>query len=310
MIKNLSGLAVAAVLLTAVPAMADDLKVWGYGSVVTILSQDTGLATTDNDANLTTNTWVELDFSKTMGNVTSRLDIDLGTIAPLSIEQASAIVKHGTHTLTVGRFNSPIGFEAQDAPYRLQTSTGQLFGLRPANLTGFSLSADLNPITVGLLFANDWNATAVAGSPRVGLTDNTTGLSASLALGGSSTVALGYLTSNATGGAVADGDITNLVATTKMVPNLLAAFEYQSGDVRTGWGLTGNYTHGMHGVTLRYDSVETDGSTNDPATGLTLAGSCKMTEGITSQVEYKTTNTGVKNAADSDWITLQFIVGL
>lgn len=298
--KKVLSLAVGVVLLATAPVMAEGLKISGFVDIVTPLMLDTGdpaLSGLEADFELQTGADAEVDFEKTVGKVTVRLDVD-STDGAVAIEQAKFIVNNGSWWFTGGSFNSPIGFELQDAPDMLQITHGQLFDRKPANLTGYMVGGSWNKLTVNGIFANDVN-----GDPRVGETDNSLGLSASLALGEKSNLALGLITSES----ATSGDLVSVVATTKVIPNLLLAFEYQTEDTYKGWGLTGNYKHGVHGITLRYDLVDTEGSADDAATSLTLAAKCEMTENVASVIEWRTNDSGAVGADNTSSLNLKFV---
>lgn len=301
MIKKVLGLVGVTLLLATAPVMAEGLKIDGFVDIVTPIMSDLGdpaLSDVEADFKLQTSADAEVDFEKTTGKVTVRLDVDSSDGVTL-IEQAKFIVNNASSWFTGGKFNSPIGFEKQDAHDKLQITNGQLFEERPSNLSGFMLGTTVSVLTLNALFVNDWNADSLGG-PNPGETDNSIGLTAAVALGGSSNLALGLLTSES----ATSGGLTNLVATTKVVPNLLLAFEYQKDDTYTGWGLTGNYTHGVHGVTVRYDSVDPEGPA-DASTLLTLAGSFAMLENLKTVLEWSTFDDG--GPFDVSLLALQFV---
>ncbi len=93
---------------------------------------------------------VELDVMKSFGeNIRLRADMDFGRVASsglgtaaFTLEQAYATanipVGNGIEFL-LGRFNTPIGFEAADVIDNYTISKSVLFGLRPTNTTGAKL---------------------------------------------------------------------------------------------------------------------------------------------------------------------------
>ena len=170
--------------------------------------------------------------------------------------------------LTGGKFNSPIGFEAQDAPDLLQISTGFLFDLVPSNLTGVMLSGGMEMVNVSLIAANEIHGTSE---------ENT--------IGGVLTLTPMEDVSISVGGLIApekkagDKDILNIVAQTSMIPSVLLAAEYTLDDNNRGVGVVANMTHDAaipHWLTLRWNGVWTDaGSTFNPFSALGCAGSSK-----------------------------------
>jgi hypothetical protein len=288
----ISGFATVA-LLAGFGAGASAAEVSGYASIWTNLSSDTASTT-----ELMTSVGAEVDFEKTMGKSNVRLDVDLkdGGAAIVTIEQAKFTQGlHSNLSLTGGRFNSPIGFEKQDSPDKWQFSNGQLFAGRPANLDGLMVSWWGGPATVDVIFANDWKGQAIPATDF----DNSIGVRGSVKAGPVN-VALGYLTSERT-----VGDLLNLVLLGTQGP-ITGVFEYHTDDLQDGWGLTGNYVHGKHGVTLRYDSVELDVPGADASTTLTLGVSCKMWELVTTKLEWKQTDLG-GTADKTDALTLQWV---
>ncbi len=299
----ISGFATLALLAGSV-AGANAADVSGYANIWTNLSSDTASTT-----ELKTSVGAEVDFEKTMGKSNVRLDVDLKDSskgAAVAIEQAKFTQQlHSNLSLTGGRFNSPIGFEKQDSPDKWQFSNGQLFAGRPANLDGLMVSWWGGPATVDVIFANDWQGQA----------DTTTDFDHSIGVRGSVkagpvNIALGYLTSERTPTDVTpgSGDLLNVVILGTQGP-ITGVFEYHADDAQDGWGLTGNYVHGKHGVTLRYDSVEADVPVpgDDASTSLTLGLSCKMWESVTTKLEWRQDDSGVAGEPKTDALTLQWV---
>ena len=72
-------------------------------------------------------------------------------------------------------------------------------------------------------------------------------------------VAVGLLSSDG-----ASGDTTNIVATWNGAMangGLTTTFEYTENDTSDGWGITAQYSHGSHGLTVRYDDVDGSNTT-------------------------------------------------
>jgi hypothetical protein len=304
----ISGFATLA-LLTGSIASASAADVSGYASIWTNLSSNATSTTSGSTTELKTSVGAEVDFEKTMGKSNVRLDVDLKDATStdtdiVTIEQAKFTQGfHSNLSLTAGRFNSPIGFEKQDSPDKWQFSNGQLFAGRPANLDGLMVSWWGGPATVDVILANDWEGQAASTADF----DNSIGVRGSVKAGPVS-VALGYLTSEPAM-ATSTGDLFNVVLLGTQGP-ITGVFEYHSDEVKDGWGLTGNYAHGKHGVTLRYDSVELETPAApgaDAKTTLTLGVSCKTWELVTTKLEWKQTDLGGVADKKTDELTLQWV---
>jgi hypothetical protein len=100
---------------------------------------------------------VELDLMKSFGeNIRLRADLDFGRVASsgwgtnaFTLEQAYATanipVGNGMEFL-LGRFNTPIGFEAADVIDNHTISKSAMFGLRPTNTTGAKIYYAFNDL--------------------------------------------------------------------------------------------------------------------------------------------------------------------
>ncbi len=319
------GLIVATLLILGGAGLshAGDLKITGFADIILPLSDEAGddlaldaKGKAANSTELKTGVTGEVDFEKEAGPVTFRLDLNLpangleATNVGGGIEQAKFIWKiPGADvwglSLTGGAFNAPIGFEAQDAPDKLQTTNGQLFFLRPANLAGLMLSGGMGPAAVNLYFANEFRgATSAPPPPGGGLLgeENSVGGLVTVKPMEMASLAVGYITSPKEAG---NGNVTDIVASTTMVPNLLLALEYLTDENNKGWGITASYTHGPHLLTARYDSVDND-TTDTTPTSLTLAGTWAMTDTLSGVLEFRQDDPDT--AADStNTATLQFV---
>jgi hypothetical protein len=286
------------VLLAGFAAGVNAADVSGYANIWTVLSSD------DAKKEFKSSAEAEVDFQKTDGKTTVRVDVDLaGTTTALEQAKVTRGLKDSL-SFTAGMFNTPIGLEKQDAPDKWQTSNGQLFGLRPANVTGVMLSWWGGPAGLDVYAVNDFRAaTPPAGTDF----DNSLGLHGTLKAGPVD-LDLGYITTDA-GGA---GDVTDVVLSTKAVPNTIVAFELLSDDNNDGWGLTANHTHGQHGLTVRYDTVEktpTGSTTSTETSSLTVALLCSMWESVGSVIEWKSTDMP-GTTPDTDMLSIQWVAKL
>ncbi len=309
---------------------ADDLKVSGFAQTQVALSDEAsdkgcanpaGTAGTTNCSELQFGASAEVDFERTQGPVTVRVDLDFNgtgnniataaTPGGLQIEQAKFdwAIPAGTDlglTLSAGIFNSPIGFESQDAPDKLQVTNGQLFGMLPSNLAGVQLSAGTNMVNGSLIFANDWNSpdpTAAGGHGE----ENSFGATLAITPMPEVGLAVGWLDS----GELPTEATLDVVLSGTIMPSqdlsLLYALEYIADEVNTGMGATLHATHGKHGLTVRYDKVETDNVAAEPTT-LTVAVSCGMTsDNLKAVLEWKQTDPDTV-ASSTDAILLQFVM--
>lgn len=315
---------------------ADDLKVSGFGTInfnLTDEASDNSCQDTSNTANSTNCTElqfsvpsVEVDFEKTVGSVTVRLDLDFNVkngvnignddVEQLRFDWTLPVGQELGLTLTGGIFNSPVGFEAQDSPDKLQISNGQLFGMVPSNLAGLQLSGGTDMVSGSLLFVNDWrdfgNATVAPATQALG-EENTIGFTLAVSPMPEAGLSIGYLSS----GLKPLEDTLDIILSGTVMPSpdleLLYAIEFVSNETQDGTGITLHAKHGKHGATIRYDKVETDGLSVEPTT-LTIAFLCSLEENLKVKLEWKQTDEDVPNAqsnngvsADNDAVTLQFV---
>ena len=312
---------------------ADDLKVSGFGAIdfyVSSEANDNQCSDTNGNPNRTNCKemqfnvpYAEVDFEKTVGSVTVRLDLDFnGTgnnIAADDVEQMRfdwmlPVGQELGLTLTGGIFNSPVGFESQDAPDKLQVSNGQLFNMVPSNLAGIQLAAGTDMVSGSLLFTNDWRdpvpfaTNAPTATPPVNSVGEENTLGATLAITPMPEVGLsiGYLGS----GIKPNEDTLDIILSGTIMPSedlsLLYALEYVTNEKQDGMGITLNAMHGKHGATVRYDTVETDGVTAEP-TSLTVALLCSLEENLKVKLEWRDDDPDVAGISSTDATTLQFV---
>jgi hypothetical protein len=310
---------VALALLAGGNLYANDLEVSGFTRISTTLSERVQPGAVSN-RELKTEAIAEVDFKKTMGKTTLRLDVEFPGnpftaaqgISP-DIEQAKFTHGLGDRlSFTGGVFNAPIKFEARDAPGLWSFSYGQIANRAPVNLAGVMFSWEGDPATFDLYFANDWRGPKTATSTPH---DNSVGGRAKVKTGPAN-IELAYITSNrdkASPNSVTgqhDGDTLDVVLSSEAIKNTLLAFEYLTDDNHNGWGLTGNYTHGPHGVTLRYDRVENSAETTpaaDDSTSLTVALLCTVWDSVRTIVEWRQDDSGVASAKKTDLLTLAWV---
>ncbi|MFQ5677477.1 MAG: outer membrane beta-barrel protein [bacterium] len=322
------------VISSAGLGLADDLMISGFAETnvdITDEAKDkkctspTSPALTTNCDELQFIATAEVDFERKQGDVTVRVDLDFPALGQknnimVEIEQAKFdwAIPAGSEiglNLTAGVFNSPIGFEAQDSPDKLQVSNGQLFGLAPSNLAGVQLAAGNNMVNGSILFANDWNNPTPKTAGTVG-EENSFGATLAISPMPEAVLSVGYLDSGlssipVTAGTAATEALLDIILSGTLMPtpdvSLLYALEYLSDEVRDGSGITLHAMHGKHGLTIRYDMVETDGVAAEPTT-LTVALSCKgISDNLKTNLEWKSTDPDT-TVSSTDEIVLQFVM--
>jgi hypothetical protein len=308
-------LGLAAVSLFTVGNLhAEDIKTWGHATIWTSLHSDV-----DKTNRFKTNADAEVDFEKTMGKTSVRLDLDINhksvaakgislstTTDIITIEQAKIVrgLSGYNASLTVGAFNSPIGFigDTQDHTDRLQFTNSQLFSLRPANLAGGMWSWWGGPAAVDLFYANDWRGQANPTTTYQGSFGGKATFS-----GAKANLAVGYITSKRTPTSPVPTDAGNIfdaVVTTRVIPHTLLALEYLENETNMGWGITGHHEHGQHSLTARFDSVDPDGNSNK-STQTTVAIGCAVWESVETILEWNSTNPA--SGATVDKVTLAWV---
>ncbi len=319
---------------------AGDLMVSGFGSIdfdLTDEAQDNQCSNPAGTANSTncdelqfSASSVEVDFEKKAGAVTVRLDLDFNGAAnnaggddveQMKFDWALPIASEFGLNLTGGIFNSPVGFESQDSPDKLQISNGQLFGLVPSNLVGLQLSGGADMVSGSVIFANDWQDSGGAGpNPGTLGEENTFGATFAINPMPEAGLSIGYLDSAAKSATQHEALVDVVVSGTVMPSmdlSLLYALEFVSNEKNDGVGLTLHAKHGKHGLTVRYDQVDCDNTSNqnnclstsngqEPTT-LTVAAMCSLEENLKLKLEWKDTDTDVAGTSSTDAITLQFV---
>ncbi len=289
---------------------AEGLKVSGYASTIYHFIAEDGMG---NTSERTFTLDGELDVAYQQNGFSTRMDLDIpssgkeaigfSVAGDLGIEQARFdwVLPVGGQfglTMTGGAFNSPIGFEAQDAPDMLQTSHGQLFNLVPSNLLGVMVSGGVDMVSGSVFAGNEWRGTAVGDENTIGGIVTVTPMDKVSVSAGA--LLLPDKKSSVAGGG--DKDVVNVVAQTTLVPMTLLAAEFTKDSNNTGFGLVANVHHGNempHFATLRYDHVAVDVGSEYPALlgapntvewtiqSLTLAGGVEVAENLAIVLELR-----------------------
>jgi len=317
---------------------AGELKVNGFADVIfTISDEASDLAGTDSEgkpANSTEKklgTDGEIDFEYTEGPTTFRMDLDVNAdpaTDSAQIEQANfAYMIPGADKvglkLTGGIFNAPIGFELQDAPDMYQTSHGQLFDLVPSNLSGLMLSGGGGPVMLDVYFVNEWRADDAE--------ENSVGALLTLSPIESASLAVGFLTSPDNAGvafpAEGDGNVLDVVLSGTLTPmakhELLLAGEYLKDENNSAFAIVVSLMHNtasfVHGLTVRYDSVDCDlvsayepfgaGTSCGKATptSLTVAANVALSENLFALLEWKSVDPDQPLVDSTNLTTLEFL---
>lgn len=252
----------------------------------------------------------------------------------------------GNIFLEGGIFNSPIGYESQDAPDRSFISYGQLFGMVPSNLGGIQLGGSHGPISASVIYVDEWRGTV---GPATGVESFKLPTSEENSLGGTLGfnpmpevgLSIGYLTSDqafpaATPPTPADEDILDIILSGTAMPSpdleLSYGIEYLTDENNDAYAITVSARHGHHALSLRYDAMDCDATSascaglnaggtrvaNEP-TSFTISASCDVAEALTARLEWSTydadaatTGTGAATAKslDADMLSLQFVANL
>ncbi len=151
--KNLIALAVAATMVPAIAA-AEGASISGYTDITW---------THDNDTNLFWAT-AEVDFRNTIDSVTVGVDLDVDAVTgALDVEQAFFAWGAAENvTVIAGKFNNPIGMDAEDTLDQPTTEAGLIYSALANtatalhagnNVSGLAVAynAGVATITVGLL---------------------------------------------------------------------------------------------------------------------------------------------------------------
>ncbi|MCF6237043.1 MAG: hypothetical protein L3J70_11845 [Gammaproteobacteria bacterium] len=176
--KKLIALAVSAAFAAPMAVQADSATVSGFADITLSITDEaadnTGVVSADDHTLTGKNASEgkfgangEVDFIKTVGAVTARVDVDLslspGGSSGAAIEQAFfAWGLTDTVTFIGGVFNNPIGQEAEDAPDKNMTSSSMVYKaldnqtvLSGNNIAGVAVAANLGVVTVTGAVLND-----------------------------------------------------------------------------------------------------------------------------------------------------------
>jgi hypothetical protein len=268
-------------------------------------------------------TWGEVDLVHQVDSQTLRIDLDVlngggvdGGAAGLGMGSASADpaaadtnvnVEQANLTLpvmdladvTLGIWNTPIGYEGQDSPDLPFASNGLLWDHQPTNHAGGRVdidASDMVSVTVG--YANDWQGTSEENSIMavVGVTPME-GLSG----------ALGYITTEDPAGNLFDLWVEyGMEMFSVYAEYMLGDPDTASDHIDNGWGIGGEVSQGMFGGAVRYEMAEIESAgTNPEPTELSLAVFANLSE--TDRVAVDWTNVDPDTTTDMDIVTIQYL---
>jgi len=263
----------------------------------------------------------EIDFTGKTGDKASfRIDIDF-TETESGVEQGFiAVTPSGKITLTLGKFNAPIGFELLDAPDMYQYSHAMVFdyGL-PTNLTGFMGHFNGGIFDIAAYYVNGMDNNTDNNK------DKTVGTRVGLSPAEGINLGISFLTGATSDDKDAQGDpvtttldkktITDVDFAIKSVKNLLIGGEYNMGVIESGGGTSkwdgmlvmANYAiNDTFALTLRYDTFnDTNGAafgsgSEEKRSSITVSPSMSIAEGLGLLVEYRSTSSDKEAWVDKD----------
>lgn len=265
------------------------------------------------------NAWGEVDIVHQADDAELRLDLDianeggvdgLGADAfvdsdadrAFAVEQASiGIPLNMMANLTIGLWNTPIGYEGQDSPDLPFASNGLLWDNQPTNHAGGRLDimpTDMVSVTLGA--ANDWMGTAEENSYMA-----TVGVTPIEGLSG----AVGYITTDAANSA---GNLLDIWVAYDVMDLASVYAEYMladpdtgSGAFDSGWGIGGEVSQGMFGGAVRYEASQTEG-TPEP-TELSLAVFADLSETDRLSVDWTNQDPDTGGSSDTDMVVLKYV---
>ena len=199
-----------------------------------------------------------------------------------------------------------------------QTSHGQLFDLVPSNLAGLMLSGGGGPVMLDVYFVNEWRADDAE--------ENSVGALLTLSPIEAASLAVGFINAPDSAGvafpAKGDGNVLDVVLSGTFSPmakhDLLLAGEYLKDENNNAFAIVASLTHNtasfVHGLTVRYDSVDCDlastycGAKATP-TSLTVAANVELSENLFALLEYRTDDLDDASLPDDSFntVTLEFV---
>jgi hypothetical protein len=213
-------------------------------------------------------------------------------------------------SVKAGVFDSPFGFEGQDATDYNFANNGLLWQWVPSVIVGGMVNvAPTDMLSVNLGYINSRaDATGLA-SDNANDFVVTVGVAPMEGVG----VNLGYITDNGTTGGTksAIGDQFDINATVDMVENLSVSLDYQMGDPAT---TTGNFDNG-YGIHAAYTMMDITGAVRYEAASFEGTGpdqtwtSASVSYPLADMtiVRFDWTNIDVDNGASSDIGTIQLV---
>lgn len=309
--KKLIALSVAAAFAAPMAVQADSASVSGFADITLGITNDASPA---SEKLFAAN--AEVDFIKTVGAVTARVDVDLalatnggnnasaltGGAADSAVIEQALFAWGLTDTVTFigGVFNNPIGYDAEDAPDMDFTSHSVVYdvldgqtALYGNNLAGVAVAADLGVVTVTGALLNDLQQVAEKNSVAVIVNSSPiAGLDLELA----------YVTQESSA-----ENVLNINAA-YAVQGATVGFDYLVPDevLDSAYDVWAGYSFGDFGAKVRYGATEPKGG-GDTASTTTLYGSYQAAENLLISLEWKSMDSGAAGADAMDSLGAEFI---
>jgi len=260
----------------------------------------------------------EIDFAATVGAVTGRIDVDFKLTDPNgnsdsgTIEQAFfAWALADNMTLIGGVFNSPVGYEAVDAPDLDFTS----FGLASTVLDGETIRDGNNITGVAGIYNFGMGSVTVAALNDLYDTDEENSFAVVLNL--SPIEGLDLELGHVTQAKQADRPTSAEGVTDFNVQYAISGFnvglEYLTAGkvVDAAYDLWGGYSFNDFAVKARYSTIEYEAAGTPDRDAITLYGSWRANDNLLIALEWRNDDDGSNlPAGDNDTITAEFIVTL
>ncbi len=321
---------------SAVAAPEASANVSGFADIIYTAADDLtsttdGKSTTEGKFDAT----AEIDIMATLSdNVTVRVDTDLTLSGETSgqLEQAFfAWAASNNFTLIGGVFNSPVGWELEDAPDLYQITHGQIWNILDGqtaldgnNVAGIAGAFNFGMATITAAFLNDLqqsneeNSLALIGAitPVEGLNLELSYVTQASRTDSDNTGTYGFGKNSTVVGSAEDVLDFNIAYKWE---GLTASFEFLTADkvIDAAMAVVANYNFGSFGVTGRYDTVSYDTpfqAVQDTDT-ITLAGSYSIASNLTALLEWRsqddpndvTEENGGGIIGDGDIIQVEFV---
>lgn len=307
--KKLIAMAIAGVFAVPVAAQAEGLAISGFADI--IFDADSSAFGAD----------AEIDFIKTVGAVTGRLDIDADLVGnggngSTGIEQALfAWGVNDTVTLIGGVFNNPIGQDAEDAPdmnFTTHTAVYNILDHQTAldgnNIAGIAGAFNFGAASLTVAFLNDIQHTT---------DENSVAAVLNLSLVEGLALELGYVTQadQATSAGTSAENVANFNAS-YTTGAFTVGLDYLAPDkiIDSAYNVWVGMGANNFGVKVFTEAVAWEAG-GDDTTNSGIYGSYQLNDNLAAAVQYSTGDdnasalaTAVTGIGTEDTTTLEFIV--